>query len=55
MVLDVIFPQPQCHFHPLKSLPFVLGVCLFAFLAPDAKCLIRNPDDSSLHLQIEFL
>lgn len=31
-----------------------VSVCLL-FLAPDAKCLIRNPDDSSLHLQIEFL
>ena len=48
-------PQPRCHFHPRKSVLFVcLSVCLL-YLARGAECLIRNPDYSLLHLQIEFL
>ena len=31
-----------------------VSVCLL-YSAPGVKCLIRNPDDSLLHLQIEFL
>lgn len=31
-----------------------MSVCLL-YLACGVKCLIRNPDDSLLHLQIEFL
>lgn len=56
MVLDgLVFPNHSVIFIPWKSLPFVcLSVCLL-YLARGAKGLIRNPDDSLLHLQIEFL